>query len=50
MFDVEGLAEMDAMFFQVAGRWPERPALDPVLRAKARELAEVMLAQGDVEW
>ncbi|GAB2472023.1 hypothetical protein [Xylanimonas ulmi] len=43
MFDAEGLAELDAMFYRVAGRWPERPALDPVLRAKARELAEVLL-------
>ncbi|WP_199230337.1 hypothetical protein [Promicromonospora sp. AC04] len=33
----------DALFFQVAGYWPERPSLDRVLVAKSRELAEVLL-------
>ncbi|MFD2794575.1 hypothetical protein ACFS27_13545 [Promicromonospora vindobonensis] len=42
----EQLAEMDALFFQVAGRWPERPDLDRVLVAKSRELAEALL-EGD---
>lgn len=40
---VEQLAELDAMFFRVAGTWPDRPKLDPVLVAKSRELAEVLL-------
>ncbi|WP_189670859.1 hypothetical protein [Promicromonospora soli] len=40
---VEQLAELDAMFFQVAGHWPDRPRLDPVLVAKSRELAEALL-------
>jgi len=39
----EELAELDAMYYRVERRWPERPGLDPVLRAKARELAEVLL-------
>ena len=45
MFDVEGLAQMDAMFFEVEGRWPDRPALDLVLRARSREIAEALLEQ-----
>ncbi|WP_454857527.1 hypothetical protein [Promicromonospora soli] len=40
---VEQLAELDAMFFRVAGHWPDRPRLDPVLVAKSRELAEALL-------
>lgn len=40
---VEQLAELDAMCFRVAGQWPDRPRLDPVLVAKSRELAEALL-------
>jgi hypothetical protein len=40
---VEQLAELDAIFFRVAGHWPDRPRLDPVLVAKSRELAEALL-------
>lgn len=40
---VKQLVELDAMFFQVAGYWPDRPRLGPVLVAKSRELAEALL-------
>ena len=44
----EKLAELDALFFQSAGYWPERPGLDRVLVAKSRELAEVLLESDDL--
>lgn len=36
---------MDLDFYDVAGYWPERPRLDPVLRARVREVAEALLAE-----
>ena len=45
---VKQLAEIDAMFFQVVGYWPDRPRLDRVLVAKSRELAEVLLEADQV--
>jgi hypothetical protein len=43
----EELARADLAFYEVEGHWPDRPRLDPNLRARVREVAEALLAERD---